>query len=220
MPTRSLRRPGRIMAGLVATGLVATVVVALPPMTYALFEPGTPGDDVHLGFDNDNADNPLIQPPGVSAPQHMSNADVMFGRDGKDLLMGRRGADTLVGGTGSDILAGGPDTPGAPEPENDVVIAETGNDVMIWAPGDGNDALIGDTEVDSVLLGPFVANTQGNPLLVRYDGRRIPKLAMDDHPEFSCEVVPVPVTEETGTQFLVRFRIDAILTGIGPYWVV
>ena len=74
-----------------------------------LAAPGTPGKDVHFGGDDDNADNPFIQPPGVTAKQHMDNTDLLFGRENKDLLVGKLGDDTLLGGEDSDILIGGPE---------------------------------------------------------------------------------------------------------------
>ena len=104
--------------------------------------PGTSAKDVTVGGDNDNADNPFIQPPGVTAKQHMDNTDVLFGRGNHDLLIGKLGGDTLLGGKRNDILIGGPEKGSAPN--SDVLVGEEGNDINIWAPGDGSDAFAGD----------------------------------------------------------------------------
>ena len=69
---------------------------------------GTPGKDVTQGLDNDNATNTFIQPPGVTAQQHMNNTDVLFGRESGDLLIGNLGERHAGGGAGDDILVGGP----------------------------------------------------------------------------------------------------------------
>ena len=59
-------------------------------------DPGTPDKDVHIGKDNDNASNPFIQPPGVAAPQHMNDTDLLFGRGNADLLVGNKGNDVAA----------------------------------------------------------------------------------------------------------------------------
>ena len=123
--------------GAIVTGISISGVAAVATMA-----PGTPGKDVTVGLDNDNAANTFIQPPGVVAKQHMDNTDVLFGRDNADLLRGNLGDDVLVGGRGSDILIGGPEN-GTPI-NSDVLLGEEGNDINIWAPGDGSDAFAGD----------------------------------------------------------------------------
>ena len=90
----STRRTRRFAAAALASGaLVLGTTVAATSLTF----PGTPGKDVHIGGDNDNADNAFIQPPGVVAKQHMDNTDVLFGRANDDLLIGKLGDDTLLG---------------------------------------------------------------------------------------------------------------------------
>ena len=92
------------------TTLALAVGIALSgAAAFATVAPGTPGKDVTRGLDNDNATNTFIQPPGVTAQQHMNNTDVLFGRESGDLLIGNLGSDTLVAGEGPDILVGGPD---------------------------------------------------------------------------------------------------------------
>lgn len=92
-----------------ALAIAATGALAGTQPANGLLIPGTPGKDVHIGLDNDNVDNPFVQPPGVAAKQHMDNTDILFGRGNDDLLIGKLGDDVLLGGKGSDILIGGPE---------------------------------------------------------------------------------------------------------------
>ncbi len=192
------------VVGLAAGAVVtAGVVTAYPGM--AVFDPGTPADDVHIGRDDDTASNPLIQPPGVTVPQHMDRADVMFGRDGDDLLVGRRGDDVLLGGAGDDILAGGPDA--GTSGRNDVLIGEDGDDIAIWSPGDGNDAVAGEDGVDTLILG--VADRSGSSLtLATYGSRRIPRVDVTGRPGAGCAIIPVSLDGAPVDQYLVRYLVN------------
>ena len=168
----------------------------------ATVEPGTPARDVHIGDDDDNARNPLIQPRGVTKAQHMDNTDILFGRDNDDLLVGRRGGDTLLGGAGSDILVGGPDRGRAPS--GDVAVGDTGDDVDIWSPGDGNDAFVANEGRDTMIFAPLVKRSNGSLLLTRFAGRRIPHVRIAHQSGVGCTIVKVP---GSGFQFLVRFEV-------------
>jgi hypothetical protein len=196
----------RIRAAAVTSVAVAAAVGATAATSSAVIAPGTPGNQVQRGLDNDNADNPFIQPPGVAAKQHMDNTDVLFGRNGDDLQIGNLGGDTLLGGAGSDIQVGGPEAGAAPN--SDVLAAGPGDDVNIWAPGDGSDAFIGEEGRDDMVFGNFETKANGGLLLERYKGRRIPKVDIDELPQFSCTIVPVPAREKLGAQFLVRFNVN------------
>ena len=179
------------IAGLTSTTASATV------------EPGTPARDVHIGDDDDNARNALIQPRGVTRPQHMSDTDILFGRANDDLLIGRHGSDTLLGGPGSDILVGGPD--GGRTPRSDVSVGDTGDDIAIWGPGDGNDAFVANEGRDTMIFAPLVERANGSLVLTRHAGRKIPHVRIDHRPAYSCSIVKVP---GSGFQFLVRFRVN------------
>ena len=152
--------------------------------------PGTPAKDVTVGGDNDNADNPFIQPPGVTAKQHMDNTDVLFGRANDDLLIGKLGGDTLLGGEHNDILIGGPEK--AATPNSDVLIGEEGNDINIWAPGDGSDVFAGNEGKDTMIFAPFVEKANGSLLLTNFEGRKIPHVDIDGQAAFTCTIVEVP----------------------------
>jgi hypothetical protein len=62
----------------------SALVVGLAAGSSGVILPGTEAKNVGIGLDNDNATNPFIQPPGVTAKQHMDNTDVLFGRDNDD----------------------------------------------------------------------------------------------------------------------------------------
>jgi hypothetical protein len=187
----------------VVTGVAFSGVAA-----FGTVAPGTPGKDVTIGLDNDNVTNTFIQPPGVTVPQDMNNTDVLFGRDNDDLLIGKLGSDTLVAGNDADILVGGPENRVAPS--SDVLLGEEGPDVSIWAPGDGNDAFAGDTGYDTEILAPFVTRPNGELKLEFFHGRRVPRVVISDQPNFSCELVKVPRSEQLGAQFLVRFEVGGV----------
>ena len=110
---------------------------------------GGPDHEVLVGRDDDNTNNPLIQPPDVPSPpgpnQSLNNTDLQVGRRGNDILIGLGGNDVQIGDDGSDIFIGGP---GA-----DVQFGGRGSDLSIWAPGDGSDAFIGGPGRDALVIG-------------------------------------------------------------------
>ena len=206
--TRRTNRRSRVSSFAVAAVAAGGLVAGLGTAATAFVAPGTPGNDVTLGADNDNADNPFIQPPGVAAKQHMENTDVLFGRGRDDLLVGRQGSDTLVAGSGDDILVGGPED--FTTPNSDVLLGDRGKDINIWAPGDGSDAFVGDRNHDTMIFAPFVEKANGALRLTRFHGRRIPRVEIDEQPVFSCTIVPVPESENLGFQHLVRFNVNDV----------
>ncbi len=200
-PGRAVRTGIAVLAaGALTTGLAATAT--------GFTAPGTPRRDFTIGADNDNAANAFIQPPGVTAKQHMDNTDVIFGRDNDDLLIGRLGGDTLLAGADDDILVGGPEDFAAPN--SDVLVGDLGDDINIWAPGDGSDAFIANEGKDTMIFAPFVENADGSLVFRRHQGRKIPLVDIDEKPSFTCTIVPVPVTENLGFQFLVRFNVNEV----------
>lgn len=168
------------------------------------------GRDKLLGPDNDNADNPFIQPVDLAAKQHMENTDVLVGRGKGDLLVGFAGGDTILGNGGRDVTVGGPE--GGQAPNSDVLLGGRGDDINIWAPGDGSDAHIGGPGYDTQVFAPFVTNDDGSLKIVRRRGRDIPLVKIDEAPQFSCEIVEVPDTEDLGFDHLVRFLVNDTIT--------
>jgi hypothetical protein len=195
------RRPIRRAAAIAAVS--ATAVTGVATGAYASIAPGSPFNDVTLGADNDNATNTFIQPPGVAAKQHMDNTDVLFGRDGNDLLVGNLGGDTVVGGRGHDVLVGGPERFVAPN--SDVLLGDEGNDVNVWAPGDGSDSYVGDVGFDDQVLAPFVTNADGSLKRQRWGGQQIVRVDISGKPQFTCRIDRVPPAQKLGAQYLVRF---------------
>jgi hypothetical protein len=186
--------------------VAAALLAATAANAVAISDPGTPGKDVHLGADNDNAANPFIQPPGVAAPQHMNDTDVLFGRGNADLLVGNQGGDTLLGGKGPDILVGGPDRGG--ERRDDVLISDDGDDVAIWSPGDGNDVVDGNGGTDTLVVGPVLTDGSGLRLDTTTLNRAIPKVNLAGATNQVCELVPVPESEHLGVQYLLRLSVE------------
>ena len=203
MNDSSTRRLGRAV---LVVGLAAGIgfTIASPALTAVI--PGTSGDDVHFGLDNDNADNPFIQPPGVPATLHMDDADVVFGREGDDLLVGNLGSDTIPGGKGSDIMIGGPED--STTPSSDVLLGDEGNDINIWAPGDGNDAYVGDKGNDAMVFAPLLEKADGSLVLGTHAGRKVPRADIGGQPDLTCTILKIPPEQQFGAQFLIRFNVD------------
>lgn len=203
--TRSIRRSVALGSAvlLASAGMAASMITP----AFAALEPGTPERDVHIGLDNDNAANPFVQPPGVVAPQHTDDTDLLFGRGEADLLIGGKGSDTLLGGPGPDILVGGPDRGGSVRGD-DVLVSDDGDDVAIWSPDDGNDLVDGNDGTDTLIVGPAARRPDGG---LRLDttslDRTIPRVDVDGIPTYSCTLVPVPASEQLGT-FLLRFSVS------------
>src|SRR3954468_3820256 len=202
-PATALRRH-RVGASVVTAGIL---LAGLATSAGAVVEPGTPAKDVTVGLDNDNASNPFIQPPGVTARQDMENTDVLFGRDNDDLLIGNLGSDTLLGGHDDDIMVGGPDR--GLQPSSDVLVGDEGDDINVWAPGDGNDAFSGNDGKDTMIFAPFVTDASGSLLLTHEHGRKIPHVDIDGQTT-TCTVVPVPDSANLGSQYLVRFNVNNV----------
>lgn len=142
----------------VLAGILLTLTLAATAPSIAALLDGGKGNDVLIGRDDDNLNNPLIQPDGVAANQSLNNTDVITGGPGNDVLIGLRGSDVLDGGPGHDILVGGPE--GGTQPNSDIMFGGPGDDVSLWAPGDGSDAFIGGPGIDALVFG--VIDRDGN----------------------------------------------------------
>src|SRR3954469_19215653 len=133
----SATRSKLFVAGL-CLAVATTGGALLQPTTplFASLEEGGAGAQVLIGKDNDNINNPLIQPAGVAANQSLNNTDILSGGAGPDVLIGLLGSDVLFGNGGNDILIGG--TEQGTTPNSDVMFGGAGNDVSVWAGGDGS----------------------------------------------------------------------------------
>lgn len=195
----------RRVAAAIAVAVTAASVLAIVPLTAdASVEQGSPGSDVLVGADNDNAGNTAIQPPDVTAKQHLDNTDVLRGAGGKDLLIGRTGDDVLLGEGNQDILIGGLEGGTAPIPNSDVIFGGFGNDINIWAPGDGSDLFDGEAGEDVMVLSQVV-NDAGAVSLFDFRGRQVPRVTIDDRPQFTCTIERSPATDGLDVDAVVRF---------------
>jgi len=164
--------------------------------------------DVLIGQDNDNVNNPLIQP---FTPPSNNNADVLEGNGGCDVLIGLFGNDVLLGGDGEDIMIGGTEQF---DPEGfgnkDIMLGGEGNDINIWAPGDGSDAFLGGGgSRDAQVFGLVDRDLDNVPILIPTSGRfsetGIPTANVTDSPGF-CRLESVE-DSELGFDFLVTFFV-------------
>jgi Ca2+-binding RTX toxin-like protein len=166
--------------------------------------------DILIGQDNDNLDNPLIQPPDTAANQSLNNTDVLVGRGGCDILIGLLGSDVMDGAGGSDILIGG--TEQGMTPNSDIMFGRSGNDISIWAPGDGSDAFIGGSGLDAQVFGVIDRDENNVPILSPVEGRHsrtgLPTANVTGQGGF-CTLERVPDDAELGFAFLVRFFVRA-----------
>jgi hypothetical protein len=188
---------------LVLAGLVTVAVAAAIPAGAAL-QLGGYGHNVILGRDNDNADNAFIQPPGVTAKQHLENTDILRGGPRGDLLIGLKGSDLLDGESGSDVLIGGVEK--GSQPNSDLIDGGRGNDVNIWAPGDGSDAYEGGPGYDTHITAPLVLDQTGNAPTLFNSGyyRNVPHVTIDNQTT-SCTIERVPNDQNLGFDYVTRF---------------
>jgi len=186
-----------------------TLASALTTTTQAALIKGTNKADVLLGTDDDNLTNIEIQPAGTAANQSLENADVLLGGLGNDVVIGLRGSDTMHGGAGSDILIGGLEG-GTTNPKSDIVFGDAGNDISIWAGGDGSDAFMGGAGRDALVLatvdrdGIFPVLT--DPVAGFPNG--IPTANATGQNGF-CTLERIPAESTLGYSFLVRFFTKA-----------
>jgi len=183
--------------------LAAVMMVAAAGSVHAALQDGGGGRDVIFGADDDNAANTQVQPADVAAKQHLDNTDLILGGAREDLLVGIAGDDVIDGQGGADILIGGPEA-GLGQPNSDVLLGGGGKDINIWAPGDGSDAFAGGRGNDTQILAPFVLDESGDLVLERFKGRYIPRVSIDEKPQFSCSIESA-AGAVTGYDYLVRF---------------
>ncbi len=77
--------------------------------------------------------------------------DMLYGTANDDVIIGGLGIDILWGKAGDDILIGG--TEDFNPLNRDRAFGGEGEDVFIWAPGDGNDAFNGGSGIDVLMMG-------------------------------------------------------------------
>ncbi len=193
--------------------------------------------NVFIGADNNSAANPIVQPQdpalaGGGIDQSMQFGDVLSGTRRHDVLIGRLGVDILDGGPGNDVLIGGTEHF---NPQNrDRAFGGRGNDVFIWAPGDGSDLFHGDRGQDAVVFG-LMGEIEDGQLVFRVSNDQqageidlnpftwLPTVNVSGSPGF-CEVIDRSTSAEAAAALddldldhLVRFSLrgvrDAFETG-------
>jgi hypothetical protein len=120
---------------------------------------------VAIGTDINSKLSPLLSlnpgGPGGSSNQSLRGGDVIVGaNDRDDILIGGLGVDVLVGYSGDDIIIGGTedfnssvDGDAKGSDNRDRAFGNEGNDVFIWAPGDGSDFFDGGEGTDVLIFG-------------------------------------------------------------------
>jgi Ca2+-binding RTX toxin-like protein len=169
---------------------------------------GTGHSDILIGKDDDNQNDPEIQPEGVTANQSLNNADTLIGGRGDDILIGMLGSDVLLGGPGDDVMIGGIER--GSQPNSDIQIGDTGNDIALWQAGDGSDMFDGGPGPrDTLVFGTIDRDSTTNvPIISPVDGRHaetgLPTANVTGQGGF-CTLEAVQDPEARGFQFLVRF---------------
>lgn len=82
--------------------------------------------------------------------QSLQFGDQLAGTSEADVLIGGLGIDVLFGYEGDDIIVGG--TEDFNPANRDRAFGHAGNDIFIWAPGDGNDFFDGGDGIDVVIF--------------------------------------------------------------------
>jgi hypothetical protein len=190
--------------------VVGTLLVSLfglvPPLHASLEQGGIDGQ-VLFGNDDDNIDNPAIQPIPPPPDQSLSNADVLTGGLGNDVLIGLLGSDVLRGGPGHDILVGG--TEQGVLPNSDIMFGDIGNDVSLWRGGDGSDAFIGGLGLDAQVFGNIDRDANNIPTLTPVDGFPVGAPTADVTNQGGFCTLERVEDADFGFEWLVRFFVKA-----------
>ena len=194
------------MAAAVVSVLLAAMIGAPEPSEAASIERGD-GAQVVIGRDDDNINNPKIQPPNTAANQSLNNTDVLSSGAGNDVQIGLLGSDVMQGETGNDILVGGTEqfTP----PNSDVMLGGKGNDISVWAPGDGSDAFLGKDGLDAQVFGVIDRDANNVPTLsgaVHGFPKGVPTAEVTDSPGF-CTLERIGARNSLDYDYLVRFFV-------------
>ena len=98
--------------------------------------------------------------PGGSPNQGLRSGDVLQAGSTDSVMIGALGIDVLIGGDGDDVLIGGTedfnssvDGDDRGSDNRDRAFGGVGNDLFIWAPGDGSDFFDGGPGIDVVAFG-------------------------------------------------------------------
>jgi hypothetical protein len=158
----------------VSAALAVAVAGVLLTTAHADGDPVQTSPQLLVGVDDDRQDNPAIQ-LGAATDQSLKRTDILIGGAANDVIFGLNGNDFIDGRGGRDIILGGPDggTPPGGPPNSDVMFGGFGNDVNLWAPGDGSEVFIGGSGLrDALVFGATDRELIADPLT----GVRLPTL--------------------------------------------
>jgi hypothetical protein len=153
--------------------------------------------------------------------QSLQFGDVLYGTADDDVMIGGLGIDILWGNEGDDILIGG--TEDFNPFNRDRAFGGAGQDVFIWAPGDGNDYFDGGNDIDVLVLGligestgssdngevaPFFqVSTSADFDGIYLDENSLPLVNVANGPGF-CEIVE---RDETNAADLTALKLDHLV---------
>ena len=204
----------RMVFAAVAAAVIGVLIAAFmggPESTdAALLERGN-GAQVVIGRDDDNTDNPKIQPTDTPSPpgpnQGLNNTDLISSGAGNDVLIGLLGSDVMQGEADNDILVGG--TEQATPPNSDAMFGGPGKDTSVWAPGDGSEAFLGASGLDAQVFGVIDRNAINVPTREGEApgfARGVPTAGVTDSPGF-CTLERIGAANSLNYDFLVRFFV-------------
>ncbi|HKA15440.1 MAG TPA: hypothetical protein VKH41_10525 [Myxococcota bacterium] len=192
----------------VAMAFAVATLLLIGSARAALIE-GTDHGDLLFGADDDNQQNPIVQPAGVAANQSLNDTDVMDGKGGDDVMIGLLGGDVMHGGKGDDVLVGG--TEQFTQPNSDIMFGDDGDDVALWRPGDGSDVFIGGRGVDALVMGAIDRDAHNVPVIVpatgKYEKTGLPTADVSGQAGF-CTLEDLR-GQGLGYEFLVRFFLKS-----------
>jgi hypothetical protein len=180
--------------------------------------------------------------PGGSPNQSLRSGDVLSAEANTDsVIIGGLGVDILLGNSGNDILIGGTedfnsnvdgDNQGADN--RDRAFGNLGDDVFIWAPGDGSDFFDGGEGTDVLVFGVLGeaqdsdGSTEGAPFFnvnppnrdgsqdfdgIFLDDNNLPTVNVSTSPGFCSVIAAADYPDEFALldlDFVVRFTLRSI----------
>jgi hypothetical protein len=187
---------------------------------------------VIIGADTNNDQNPFVQPQnpalaGGGIDQSLQNFDLVLGDYYQpSILIGLLGEDVLAGGTQTDIIIGGPEH-GNPR-NRDKAYGGLGDDMFLWAPGDGDDFFDGGPGLDTIVFGRIGERDATGALVFQGSNNQLagdvwidpitglPRIDVTNSPGF-CEIIDPSsapgATQELqaiGVQRLARFFVRGV----------
>lgn len=121
------------------------------------------GKDINSNVGPNDAINELYSANRGSnggGDQSQQFGDILYGTADDDVIIGGLGIDILWGKAGDDVLIGG--TEDFNPLNRDRAFGGEGEDIFIWAPGDGNDFFDGGNGTDVLMIGLIGENKDAN----------------------------------------------------------